>query len=392
MCGTSRVWSVGILLGASAVLFAIEKGGMGQSTAGHRDSSQGRREQCVLLRNGNVLVGQVQREGESYLLTRQGVRVRLAGYQVEAIGNDLSALYAHQSQSLPIGQAAGHMKLAEWCLRHGLLDEARREVAAASRLAPGHPRLDVVERRLAVASDPASSRAKMASGGEASASAALAEAESSTTSRDLDEGELRLRELPEDSMEQFRRRVQPLLLNSCTTSGCHRSGGSESFVLDRRALWRDAPQTMTVQNLVETLNYVDRAAPSNSRLLQASGSLHAPGLSTPPLSAASAPYAVLENWLLHICGQNQIGDDASQGQSARESPVSDQDVELIETASEPLDVSDAALDELLSEGEEDGRIIERSIQRGLRPVKRRQSDPFDPEDFNRRFSPRRRSR
>jgi hypothetical protein len=68
-------------------------------------------------------------------------------------------------------------------------------------------------------------------------------------------------------VEKFTRKVQPLLVNSCTTSGCHHPASEQSFQLDRAVLHGLSNRRSTLRNLVATLELVNRDAPQQSDLL-----------------------------------------------------------------------------------------------------------------------------
>jgi hypothetical protein len=65
----------------------------------------------------------------------------------------------------------------------------------------------------------------------------------------------------------FTRKVQPVLVNSCSMSGCHQTGGKLSFQLDRALLRGEANRRTTMHNLEATLALIDRAHPDQSPLL-----------------------------------------------------------------------------------------------------------------------------
>lgn len=61
--------------------------------------------------------------------------------------------------------------------------------------------------------------------------------------------------------------MQPLLVNNCTTSGCHQAGSQQEFQLDRAVLHGLSNRRITFRNLVATLELIDRNAPQQSELL-----------------------------------------------------------------------------------------------------------------------------
>src|SRR4030095_5245611 len=74
-------------------------------------------------------------------------------------------------------------------------------------------------------------------------------------------------EVPSGVVELFTRKVQPVLVNNCSTSGCHQSGGKQSVQFDRALLRGEANRRSTMHNLEAALALVDRAHPDQSPLL-----------------------------------------------------------------------------------------------------------------------------
>ena len=74
-------------------------------------------------------------------------------------------------------------------------------------------------------------------------------------------------ELPKGALELFTRRVQPLLVNNCTASGCHRPEGPTEFSLSRAILYGESNQKTTHHNLSAALAQIDRTNPTQSPLL-----------------------------------------------------------------------------------------------------------------------------
>jgi len=176
--------------------------------------------------------------------------LRLRAVEVELTCRDLQDGYARKRASIPPDNAAEHLRLAQWCVRHGLLDEAGREIADARRVEPEHPLLPAVERRLQMALEPVPPPPPQV----------LAPAGVS-----IEELDRLVRELPPGSVETFTQTIQPLLMNQCATGACH-GGQAEKFRLTRPAWGQPAPRRLTQRNLHETLKYVDKERPQSSPL------------------------------------------------------------------------------------------------------------------------------
>jgi len=223
-------------------------------------------EGVVVLRNGGVLHGKVSTVGERYQVTRPNSAIEVPTAQVLLVADSMLDAYQRQRQQLPRDTAEAHLALADWCLRYSLLQPASDELADARRLDPRDPRVALLERRLAVARD-----AKTQATGSA-----IGESHEDTTAKDeLRKLEAAAADLPPGVVEKFARKVQPLLVNSCTTSGCHHPAGDQSFQLDRAVLHGLSNRRITLRNLVATLELVNRESPQRSELLSIPRQSHA---------------------------------------------------------------------------------------------------------------------
>ena len=221
------------------------------ATAAHEEG-------VVVLRSGGVLHGKVSTSGERYEVTRPNSVVDVQATQVLLVADSMLDAYQRQRQQLPHDTAEAHLGLAEWCLRYNLVQPAAQELGDARRLDPHDPRVALLERRLAVANE-----AKPQAKGET-----IVGTHEDTSAKD----ELRMLEalvadLPPGVVERFARKVQPLLVNNCTTSGCHHPAGEQEFQLDRAVLHGLSNRRITLRNLVATLDLVNRDTPQQSDLL-----------------------------------------------------------------------------------------------------------------------------
>jgi hypothetical protein len=104
-------------------------------------------------------------------------------------------------------------------------------------------------------------------------------------------------DLPEGALERFTRKVQPVLVNNCTTSACHQPGGAQTFQLDRALLRGEANRRTTMQNLKAALALVDRNQPERSPLLTIPRQAHG-GMAGPIFGPRHAQaYKHLADWV-----------------------------------------------------------------------------------------------
>lgn len=249
-------------------------------------------EKIVVLRTGGVLRGHITLSGQQYIVSAEDREIRLLARDVEMVCRDLAEAYTKKRGAMFVDSSTEHIALAQWCIRHGQHESAARELLDARRLDPRHPRLAFTEQCLALAmhSVPTSVTKK-----HVVQQATRAEESQIKETKDVDTQAV---DLPTTKViESYTLTIQPLLLNTCTASGCHQVGGREAFQLDRWALGRTGGRRTTLRNLQATLAWVDRKKPLESRLLQEASRAHGQ-LAVPPLAGRRAElYVKLADWV-----------------------------------------------------------------------------------------------
>jgi hypothetical protein len=173
-------------------------------------------------------------------------------------------------------------------------------------------------------------------------------------------------ELPAALVSRFTLKVQPVLMRSCATAGCHDSNHSGPLVLQRSA----KPNARTTQqNLRATLAVLNSLAPDSSPLL--TQALVCPHPTDRRLSFAlqsrDPAYQTLAAWVRSVAAQTNPPARAKQA------------------AKKPSDARPAAEAENANSAsgtaaEPPSSTAPPPARHGYQPV-----DPFDPEIFNRRF-------
>ena len=210
----------------------------------------------VILQDGGVLEGQITHAADWYVVARAGSQMQVAAPRVQYVCRTLHEAYEYRCKRIAQPTGETHLAMADWCLRYKLLDEAENEFKGAREMGANEIKLGLLERRLTAArTRPAQSIAKSATA--AAPVTPVAKAPPKTTTPDL----------PPGVLEQFTRRVQPILVNGCTAAKCHELGGQESFQLNRALLRGEANRRTTMQNLAATLALIDREHPEASELL-----------------------------------------------------------------------------------------------------------------------------
>src|SRR5438477_4510906 len=158
----------------------------------------------LMLKDGGLLEGKITRAADWYIVGRAGGEMQVAQSRVLLACRTLEEAYAFRRQQISGTKPEPHLDLAEWCLRYNLLADAGRELADAGQLDSDHPRLALLERRLAkMNSQPAT---KTAAAVKAQQRSANPPAAASAVSVDV----------PDGVVERFTRKVQPVLVNNCT--------------------------------------------------------------------------------------------------------------------------------------------------------------------------------
>lgn len=342
----------------------------------------------VVLRDGGVLAGRISRRADRYVVTLAHGEISLPASQVELVADSPRDAYEQQRRLVSHPTVETHLRLAEWCLRNNLGPQAARELVDARGLDPRHPKLALLERRLAVlgAAHP---------GGEA---AAAETAPPDTSPRDeLDRLAKLAGSLPDGTLEEFTRKVQPVLVNSCTTSGCHQPESKQSFQLNRAMLHGLSNRRSTLRNLEATLELVDRSAPQESALLTVPHRAHG-GMDRPVFGPRQDQlYEHLAQWVAAVTESTTVDEPAlAGGQPTRGSVYDRASGKLQEPIRRVTYESGPEDGETRRQGDkETGRqgAAEATASRPVSPylgisptsvlVPWQPKDPFDPEIFNR---------
>ncbi|NLF73846.1 MAG: hypothetical protein GX575_32960 [Candidatus Anammoximicrobium sp.] len=316
----------------------------------------------LVLRNGEVLAGITSKVGDRYVVAQnQGGELRIPTREVEMHCLDLEEAYLRKRERVSAKDLSARLQLADWCLRYGLYARAADELLAVGALAPHHPRLRGLERRLQSAIGLAQ-RSDTAPAG----TPPLAQRPETRTVAC---------QLPDEAIEGFVSRIQPLLLNRCGANACHGTRSESAFRLVAPGWGQAMTHKYTQRNLASVMQQLDSAQPDASPLLTVPAKSHAglaepvlgdrdqPQLETlkawarsavqatpPPLSVATAPGPLLQTSLQQPLPSPAAGEGVTGPGSSRQAVAASPAGHL----GEPLPTLDFR-------------------------------DPFDPERFNRQF-------
>lgn len=308
------VLSVGFLLGPILPLQAAAETSLQQSA--------GKKTVVLLLRNRNVIEGELVTEGEIYRLRVSQGEIFVPRREVLAVADSIKTLYEQERSRLFGREAEPHLELAIWCAEHGLKNEAWTELSQARAIDPRHPGLPLATRRVEMAlvrsshsSDGGSqlSQSGMAQGAPFSSLPSQQNAEllasterNSTESNTLGLPKVRdpstlFRGLPQGTGEQFVRVIQPIINHYCATAGCH--GGPK---MDPQLRLLRIPESRSplrgeiAQNLQVVLSWLDFEQPGASSLLKVPLEPHG-GLPAPVFSGTDMKqYRELVDWVYAV--------------------------------------------------------------------------------------------
>lgn len=318
----------------------------------------------LLLKNGGVVRGETSRSGDRWLVKNAGREIQLPAGNVDIVARTLAELYDAQRLRLTRPTAEAHLGLAEWCLRNELLPQASRELSAARALDPRNPRLALLEQRLAIATAPRAARPVVQP--EAAQSPRASVSAPATINEDA-HAVITPPNLSDAVIERFTRRVQPILINNCTTAGCHQPGGTQAFQLDRALLHGLSNRRSTMSNLTATLALVDRERPQQSPLLTVPRVAHG-GMEQPVFGPAHKKLVEqLIEWVTLVADKAAVEPTVATDTTTQPGSRATENLQ-------PASFDEATLAQPTA-----------GPRYGAQLQPWRPKDPFDPEIFNRRF-------
>ena len=255
----------------------------------------------LVLRNGEILEGQISQKDDRYVVVLTDGEIRLLARDVDFLCHSLDEAYEVQSKRIVGQRIEDRLQLANWCMRNNLIVPAAREITAAKAIDPNDRRAAVLERRLQEMLNPTteeSASKESADTESASASDPLEKPVKATLPANTDDLERLARNLPRGTLESYSTTILPMLLNHCSTAGCHSVGTQSKFVLLRPTPGSATARRLTLRDLHNTLDWIDYDTPASSKLLtsarQAHGTCTAPAIE----KEESREYQQLVSWII----------------------------------------------------------------------------------------------
>ena len=254
----------------------------------------------LVLRNGNVLVGEIEKIPDAYRIDLEGATFRVPADQVETWCNSLQDAYETRRAQRIGAFGDGHVELAAWCLRQNLVDQAARELLDGRRCDPANPSLAALDLQLQQALAARTAAKQKASSPHAAIPSQPPERRDRPQPRPDDEN-ASLDASPA-AQAQFVRGIQPMLIHNCATGGCHQANSPQALKLDRWALDGNGNPNLFRRNLASVLSQILKSNPEQSPLLQRARVAHgaAGGRSSPPLDVRRTQ--LLAAWVEEVVG------------------------------------------------------------------------------------------
>ena len=298
----------------------------------------------LVLENDRTLEGDIERHGDQYRIKRTIGETWIPGEKVVGLFGSFEEAFTVLRKRANLIDPDERLRLARWCQKVHLREQALEEAEHAVRLRPNHAEsrrlLSYLQRPTeAVAGESAASKAE---GGTAPAAPV---------------------ELVTESVSMFTTKVQPILMNACAS--CHATGQGGAFRLTRPLANASASQKTTQQNLAAVLAQVNLEQPQASALLAKAITVHGEATQPPLKGRQVAAFHTLEQWVhLTIAKNPRLRDQTSRN------VVTLPAAETKPETPPPEPRTNAAW------------AIEPKA-----PLKLRPGDPYDPAIFNRQMHP-----
>ena len=364
----------------------------------------------VLLNNGNVIEGTATSIGPHVIIDRgDGNELRLDARQVAHSASSLIELYRFRCQQCQYPNVASYQDDARWCFRHQLFVEMEDALDAADSLDPTHPETFRLRRQLASVTsrisdtgsdEEGSVQNQLAPAAGQAVISMVSQKVKRSQAEEYIETELSKAGLSFQAVSYFSNRVQPLLINRCGNTGCHRSPSETKWELTHMGSHVRPPSRMTKINLLATLSIVNRSGDQASDLLTYATMAHGGRNEAPFKRGDQTSVDSLNEWIKEVARIENTED----GMSLTELPHLSDDIKQVATAkfsSESTQPKDASVRQVayldavapLVSHDKIAKPLVKTVNSAIEPNGNRTrptrlptvENPFDPEIFNRRY-------
>ena len=212
----------------------------------------------LVLKTGSVVQGRLLKTGEDYEVQMPNSRMFVPGSFVKVEAESLVDAYDTLRKDLPPeGGLKDRLALARWCVTQNLISQARSQLKTILALdAENEPARELLRRIDEILDPPAKD-----------VTAEVTEKLSQARQGLVDEAPA-LAGLPREIGQDFVRRVQPILMNSCATADCHGPQAPDSgFRLQRVNSNYRTVRGPSEKNLLAVLERINAEKPRTSPVL-----------------------------------------------------------------------------------------------------------------------------
>ena len=229
-----------------------------------------------LLRTGNVLEGTATLDGRHYLVQTQFGSMSIPVQSVEFVGKSRADIYHHRQSGVDATDYNALVRLAEWCVSNGFIDEGIAEYNRASQVVPNAVFAGIVQQRL--------DTLRQVTMTDSTPELPVLQTEPSSSPV-----------ISRQVFESFVRRVQPVLVNRCIAADCHGTHSERQFKLGTP---QESMGSTSRRNVQAVLPYIDREDPMASPLLSALATPH--GGTKMALTVDSHSYIQIAQWVQQV--------------------------------------------------------------------------------------------
>jgi hypothetical protein len=248
--------------------------------------------QVLLFKSGRTIEGQIDETETHYVVTRATGKVEIPKAEIEFVADDLDDVYRYKLERINDAKPDDHFRLAQWCLLVNLRERAAEELERCLVVDPNSARAKGLLENLRRAPKPAGKSNPPRAEPEPSRSKSPEPAKSYPSFQ---------KELSPSQVSTFSVQVQPLLVRTCGTAGCHDANHPGPLTL----LGTFRPnQRSSQQNLRAVLSLIDTEEPDLSPLLVESLRPHGTANRSPfGKELADPAYAKLSDWVRAVSGK-----------------------------------------------------------------------------------------
>ena len=256
-----------------------------------------------LLRTGYLVEGTATFDGKNHTVRTEFGSMNVPAQNVLFIGKSKKDVYLHKRSTVDPANANALIRLAEWCVSNGLIEEGIAAYQQAGQMAPNAAFAGLVRERLETLRQTESSPPFP----ETSTPPPVPQADAPTVSQ--------------IAFENFVRRVQPVLVNRCVSTDCHGTSGDHYF---KMGIPQESMGSTSRRNLQAALQYVNPDSPMESPLLM--GLVIPHGGAKTALSIESGHYIQTARWVQQVAKElslEYVAEKASQGafESSADTPI-----------------------------------------------------------------------